>query len=350
MCMASVVADCGLSLKQTESNAIRNLLIESARMGQEKNGIPPEKIIPHFYRIPLSKDIRIIGPQLRIENLIQLQDECSSVPLDAGTFGGRHVINDFLSQSHLKRKPKMLDIKEIQSSKKIDYSKHGAFLYDHIIGIRIIPSFFVTDALRHQVEALTPTNPDGYTKYITQIGKPLMPHSACMCHVFDLLIKHACLYCEYLDDQVKNVKSTSTELRKQDATRLIQARCPAFIPTRWAISSLISQWIARKGIRISNVIPNSITKINRCVIVWALFDPIHQAISLLERENTSVCEVFPIIVEVATYYDRLKLFEPFKDDQNLQECIFIIENQIINDIILTERGRFLALAFSVTPL
>ncbi|KAA6378759.1 MAG: hypothetical protein EZS28_025714 [Streblomastix strix] len=159
MCIASVVADCGLQLQQAESNAIRNLLIESARMGQEKNGIPPEKVIPHFYRIHL------------------LQDEYSSVPLDAGTFGGRHVINDFLLQPHLKRKPKMLDIKEIFSSNKIDYSKHGTFLYDHIIEIRIIPSFFVTDALRHQVEALTPTNPDGYTKYITQIGKPLMPHS-----------------------------------------------------------------------------------------------------------------------------------------------------------------------------
>lgn len=89
-----------------------------------------------------------------------------------------------------------------------------AFFYDHVIIIRILPLFFLTDAQKHQAKALTSINPDGYIKYSTYKGKLLMSHSLYICHVCNLIIKHSCMFYQYSDDEMRNVKMILTELRK----------------------------------------------------------------------------------------------------------------------------------------
>ncbi|KAA6393451.1 MAG: hypothetical protein EZS28_011023 [Streblomastix strix] len=86
-----------------------------------------------------SKEIRIEGPQIKIQILKSLFDQYSSPTLDVGTSGGRRILDISLAQPESNQDAKLLKLREMYIMNKEAYGESGAesfklFVSNHIIG------------------------------------------------------------------------------------------------------------------------------------------------------------------------------------------------------------------------
>ncbi|KAA6310849.1 MAG: hypothetical protein EZS28_056234, partial [Streblomastix strix] len=179
----------------------------------ENPGKKAEDLIPIFSRQGCSKEMRIEGPLIKVKILKSLFDQYTSPTLDVGTSGGRRILDISLAQPESNQDSKLLELREVQIMNKDAYAEIGAELFKLFVSNHIIGGFFVTDALRHQVEALTPTNKDSYVHKLGIVSAALMLHSPCMDHVLNLIIKHSCDENIDLNQQQLRLKNFSVKLR-----------------------------------------------------------------------------------------------------------------------------------------
>jgi len=347
--LCSFISKFNLSYKSVCSDSFYRLIIHIITISRNTSrSIPNESI----FRFPNEKDIsRFIiekGKELLIQKIMVYNKKYSSVSIDAGTIAHHnYVVVNIVNPS---TKPLLFLLHDSQGAmKKSDYAHLGAKIIDDLMRFNITISSFITDGLKHQVDALSYSEENSFASYIDKSSLVSVPlHSCCLCHLISLSLSKAIQSNQNLTNLVDYYLKLSSYLRNNKTIAIIGV-CPSNIETRWMYISRIAKWVIKNWNKLFEFLEaDIIQELEITPYFIMILEPYVSLIKAFEEDSRSISDVIPMIIEALNYYDGLfKIYDRFNDPYWI-DMINCLKNCLIFEITKSKSFPQYLLAYSLT--
>jgi hypothetical protein len=347
------VAKTRISFGASSSEAFYDLMKEVIQATQSlPSSTPTQAIFPQMNRKQVSEQIAVDGKIAYEDLLKKFVLRQTSILIDAGTVGGKNYVTVVLLSPETHKKPALFKLKLTEGSMNHDdYAQLGADIVSKLIKRRIKPIAFVTDGLKHQVNALSYNHDQSFVNRLFNptIEQARVIHSPCLCHLIQLILSKTAKEVSYFRNKIEMVRELATLLRKNKYKNIFGRKCPAAAEHRWFYLMRICEFIISTRSKLTRILTSQqLTELNNIPYLMIVIKPFHDLTLALESNSEHISSVFPLFTD-AIYYLRI-VSEHFNIFQSglWRITIDTLIRYIIEMIFKSRYSPMFAAAFTLT--
>jgi hypothetical protein len=245
------------------------------------------------------------------------QMPCVSLAVDAGTIERRHFLDIMILAPYSKIKPFLYDAVENLSLTAEDYGTVVTTaikeLHQRGVNVRSI----VGDNLPAQVAALAHWSSRSYLKQAEESYLHGIKYSPCMCHFIQLVVGDLFTRIN-LSSHETMLQTMIAVVNYPEVLRITKSRCHPLVQTRWLSRYETLTWLLSWQEPLCHIDPYRIPKPRRSQFrktitrdnfaILAIFHkiifPFIQAIKLFEKDEITLCHVYPTLKALKTYFQE----------------------------------------------
>jgi hypothetical protein len=237
------------------------------------------------------------------------QEPSVSIAIDAGTMARRHFLDIMLLAPHTDTKPLLFRAVEDESFTLKKYGDIVAVAISDLHDLHVNVRSIVGDNLPTQVAALAHWSGNSRLRQADDPFLHGIKYSPCMCHFLQLAVGD---FLKTADGEVLEaaLQSLIRIANFTEVHRVVKSRCPRSVPTRWLSRFDAINWLLSRQSQLMRIDPAGwedrerqglfedwvrAEPFQQVQILQRLLYPFNEATKFFEREDVTLCHVYPAL-------------------------------------------------------